>query len=902
MACSSAVLNGSRRATTAVAKRRARFGDIFTVFYSSILATAAVADARRKDNRKGRLEQEMKVEKEKLQAMQQDYQKRLNILATPIESLEQYGNEYDILRSIRAWAVEQNEVGTAIGLEDQGSIAAQFADHLTERQLRRLLSRRRILCLLILPDTSETDPGVKCDAQILTSEWSTAKMVLNFLWSLCGPLQKSFSQTSTIERIYWESIQLDQDELRRKRSRLKLDLRKLRRMRGGENCYILRDRLSPSLPRHERTDFTVQNQRRLHVSLQAILSPMVSVGMTLDTIVAKVCYELLLCPAAPDIRVYNTLISRLSQLRRFEMVDAVLASMKERNIQPDASTMAATLRSFGMRKEAGAFMRYARVGDFDISCNSVGEPRITKILRTLRSKIRDVDQDQDTHQLSESEELGMVSDWSQSSENRVHTRSDHSLAQNITNEVLVIGLKFFGNDKVSQWIDELCERGWSPDMNILTGFLKHSYHTQDWNLAKSAWRGLVDLSGETYKIAYFWMLRLCQMFGKHELFRATLLHGIDQKMLPANALQISFDAGPQDLERGLQSTGQPKDSRLDRSNNKRLSERHRSINQLFTTDNPLARPLVAALSWEVNLDSAENLKHVELEKYDYVHESLATPWLPTDSESREDHIRRLIDTVGANDTKRLRARSGSIEKDEPKYVRIQASEDIAPPALEESAVEDSENLAAVPRKAKPAIIADLKREQTVDEPSTEALHKIKAIIAKPQFHGIASAKVDSALEQAQSSLTREILGGGHLNHPDLNISDIGSFKSFATSLSRGSAPKNVRLASSGSTLVVEQDSHAKKSNANVTDLEARMDSSKPGRNHFNHLDLTVNDVGSFRSFTALLPRGTRPNNQRSIKDQRLPKLTPGVIEMPPPAFMVPYQHLQNVDQPASSSS
>ena len=70
----------TRRPNTAAASRSFRYGDIATFFYSSILATAAVADAASKDARRKKLDNSIAEAVEALKTMESEQQKRLQIL------------------------------------------------------------------------------------------------------------------------------------------------------------------------------------------------------------------------------------------------------------------------------------------------------------------------------------------------------------------------------------------------------------------------------------------------------------------------------------------------------------------------------------------------------------------------------------------------------------------------------------------------------------------------------------------------------------------------------------------------------------------------------------------------------------------------------------------------------
>ena len=71
-----------RRVNTTPFSRRLRPGDVFTVFYSSVLATAAVADGLRKDVKREGLNNAISDERAQLQALAEEQELRLKALGT----------------------------------------------------------------------------------------------------------------------------------------------------------------------------------------------------------------------------------------------------------------------------------------------------------------------------------------------------------------------------------------------------------------------------------------------------------------------------------------------------------------------------------------------------------------------------------------------------------------------------------------------------------------------------------------------------------------------------------------------------------------------------------------------------------------------------------------------------
>ena len=88
----------SRRTTTSAFKFRLRPLDVFTVFYSSVLFTAAIADTTRKQARLRELNDAVGVARADLEALEDQQQSRLKALSYPVD-----GKEYRLVQGRWAW-------------------------------------------------------------------------------------------------------------------------------------------------------------------------------------------------------------------------------------------------------------------------------------------------------------------------------------------------------------------------------------------------------------------------------------------------------------------------------------------------------------------------------------------------------------------------------------------------------------------------------------------------------------------------------------------------------------------------------------------------------------------------------------------------------------------------------
>ncbi|MCJ1282896.1 hypothetical protein MMC26_002222 [Xylographa opegraphella] len=85
----------ARRPNTVAASRSLRYGDIATFFYSSVLATAAIADAERKDARRKKLDTSIAEAVEELKALELEQQTRLQNLHNAQREIRLFERQYE---------------------------------------------------------------------------------------------------------------------------------------------------------------------------------------------------------------------------------------------------------------------------------------------------------------------------------------------------------------------------------------------------------------------------------------------------------------------------------------------------------------------------------------------------------------------------------------------------------------------------------------------------------------------------------------------------------------------------------------------------------------------------------------------------------------------------------------
>lgn len=111
-------------------------------------------------------------------------------------------------------------------------------------------------------------------------------------------------------------------------------------------------------------------------------------------------------------------------------------------------------------------------------------------------------------------------------------------------ESLIIGaLKFMGQQSAMHYYRDMIREGWDTNLNILHGILRDCCQKADWEGGLSTWYQISLVAEKVTQWTYYWMLRLCQIFRKHDVFYQVLQEGADQDALPAPMLKLYVRLG-----------------------------------------------------------------------------------------------------------------------------------------------------------------------------------------------------------------------------------------------------------------------------------------------------------------------------------------------------------------------
>ena len=541
----------SRRATTTAAKRRLRYGDAFTFFYSSILATAAVTDARRKDEKTEQWDKAIVQAKEELRAIETEQERRLQALSTPIK-LDRLENWKDTgtWENIFDWAAHQNQSRLALGYGKLEGIQARVLNGLSPATLRELCMNGKIM----EAREGRREPDVKEDVvsdrplstkKRKTMELSTAKMVFRLL------LQSSRSTTTESvtlnpsERLMWQALMRNVKQLRSKLTEMEGRLSQLRRL--DANSETLQDLESPQFPRYsDCAPRATDGSPSLNTTLETLLAPNRREITDINAMVTKICYNLLVSTTPPNVHTYNILITRLCHFNQLEMASIVLDSMRECHIRPNEVTVAATLRYYTLANDRRGFRSYVnrmqgKGGGLTLAHPSTSITHINQVKyvaqRAGNSRYMRLPQFstlRNERSLSAAQPIKLINKAPRN--------------QEVFSALIIGSLKLLGfNQAMSHYLD-MVRCGWETDVHILVALLKYCSDAENWLFGQKVWQEIKTLASSATKTAYFLMLRLCLICGREEEFRSILRDGIERTVLDVSLTQLSFSISPNRLK------------------------------------------------------------------------------------------------------------------------------------------------------------------------------------------------------------------------------------------------------------------------------------------------------------------------------------------------------------------
>ncbi|KAH6679533.1 hypothetical protein B0J14DRAFT_461510, partial [Halenospora varia] len=319
----------ARRATNATSKRRVRAGDIFTACYSTILATATFADARKKEDRRKEWDRIIAEAKAGVLGENADASQTSESQARP--ELEKSDGRFLI------GDVAPCESGLSSGLNNK---LKSFRDRLAGNYVATIPAYSKPL----------VHKGTQFDADDVLS-WPGMKTLKDKAFIPRDPTQQvhlnrmADGTRNLVARLLSNTVLFThEDELR---TPFSADLEGQRKELAAK-IKEMRDSWSMS-PTYVWEDIKTGYEMRtsLHRSLNCLFSKVGPDDAEVDIIISKVCYNLLITSAPPNIGTYNILIREFTRLRRFDLSDIAIDSwLNETKLRPNRRTVKLVLDNY----------------------------------------------------------------------------------------------------------------------------------------------------------------------------------------------------------------------------------------------------------------------------------------------------------------------------------------------------------------------------------------------------------------------------------------------------------------------------------------------------------------------------------------------------------------------------
>lgn len=587
----------TRRATTATVRRRIRFGNAFTVFSSSLAATAAFADSKRKDTRRREWERVIGETRAEIEAKEIDQQSRLAALAgfaereyledthdavacdqdlifegQPIRKIhDPYGpragtSAPDLKRDswgdIFKWAAQQDQARAAAGFQDWRGPPLSLLQKLSLDQLEELLRDEWLLrrfyggqdCSTLVDETLRSLWSSK---KLRTLEWSVAKLVYQLLLNCSeNPLASDDEHVASLllsrerDMLSKDGLEAEAENAEQRAShngaaRLAPTEKNTPNERSscGANIYArlahIDERLK-SLHLDRKDDW-------LYEDFESPKVPTYRCGPSHDygnvTALNEALYALLhgmerekdLSPLMTKI-CYNLLTSENPpNVNTYNLLLVRFCQLENEEL---VRAVLASMREAHIRPNEVTHTTALR---FFTTTNSASEFR--EYLNRMKGYNGGLALAKPGQQISP---IAMDTV-------RSFGRDGAKLAEKarMNGEVyvsLIIGaLKFLSSQIAMLYYRKMISEGWKPDTELLMAILRHCCYRSDWNAGLLVWEQILEVGHRASTLSYQWMLRLCQICGQKDMFDQILRDGIDRGALPISMLQLPDEVKSQNI-------------------------------------------------------------------------------------------------------------------------------------------------------------------------------------------------------------------------------------------------------------------------------------------------------------------------------------------------------------------
>jgi hypothetical protein len=364
----------TRRATTAASKRQFKVGDVFTACYTAAFATAAILDAKHKDDRRQQWDRAIAEARGGPTGKKSNEHQHLD--SDPEGRAEQDGIESHINLSRAQRLAQHTNIAIFSQVEKLLSSSAPLLSlrrelrylhnenssqlegqlQLLESHLQESLSNElsntegELECLAEAESWRDTAPtsfaktpktrDARTSTHLRHMEDMVAGLVNALMLTSKGSGQPRHKESDTMTSVPSQTTNLDifsaRPALQPSRSRL------------------------PNYSLHSTSSFA--DRKGLNDSVASLLAQTRQQATdNIDLLVAKICYNLLISTAPPNIHTYNTLIIHFTKLKQNHLAQVVVDSFfNNSRFVPNNTTIAAILDHYAATGDEKGFKNVVR--------------------------------------------------------------------------------------------------------------------------------------------------------------------------------------------------------------------------------------------------------------------------------------------------------------------------------------------------------------------------------------------------------------------------------------------------------------------------------------------------------------------------------------------------------------
>ena len=589
-ACSSITNAITRRSTTATARRRVRVGNVFTLFASSLAATATLVDSRRKDARREHWDRVIDELRTQLQATEVHQHDRLTTLSQNVKgktidgdetyawrtlSMEQrrrdrWGNPLpadteasrDTWAGVFDWAARENDIRASSGFQDWKGVPLSVLQTLTPEQIERFQKDDRLLrrfyggpdCASLVNETLEDDLSTK---KIRTLEYSVAKLVLKLLLYSSESSKISDGDRNPTNDIGLIAVGNSVLDSRNKKKDLESHERLIEtpESHSPEETSITE---GPVVNRDSQQNHSLdaEDTHRKISDINSRLFDLVNIPGTNDN---HKIFEDFPSPTVPRYRSSGSQkIDKVRKLNRsiFQILEGMSQEQKSgpsiakicynllvSDTPPNVYTYNMLLIRFCHLNEGRLVQAILNsMRESHIRPNEITHSTLLRYYTASNDRINFVNytikMDGYNHGLALAARDQKIPDLA--SHRYLFFGKDNSKAAEkarmngeVYESIIIGALRFFGVQSAIRYYRAMIDEGWMASVEILMAILQSCYQCGDWKGGICVWKQIVGTTKGASVASYRWMLSLCRACGQQYAFQHVLRFAMEKGVIPS---------------------------------------------------------------------------------------------------------------------------------------------------------------------------------------------------------------------------------------------------------------------------------------------------------------------------------------------------------------------------------